>query len=974
MPLPSSMGTGAAGIVHSRVSDKQADSSKRRVANGYGGLKRWLSMKRINVAYQNSASDEDGARHLPSHAAKLHLEPTGQLSTQRQNIGANGAHGNDYGDAHAKHIGRAGSNLARASLPALFCISPSQNRAENAIGINGAPPLLSLLHHQPSASQPDLACLPAPPPTVDMGDGACWRPEAGAGKGHDLTLELVEQTSGKREAQEARPQPPRRKRSLIYAMYCTAKVDEVPALASMQATAGAPFQVADEATAYCAPSPQKRTTPPWVCSLSSVDAAGNTSTAFVSCRSEQSTPSSPEVGHRGETEVAELLATDSVAPHASSLPVEYMLMGAPSRHQPNERNKKRLSAVTSITGSADCVSCASSNRSSCAEHSLIEAAAYRCNSRFAPCLSTIERGTDGRLLITPNSNALSLPATQNCAKDAGNASHKLDSGNVSLKGNSPQQESQNAGNFVQAADCAAMPGSLQRMCRTDDMSVETFPPVPASSPLQDSRSDAAHSPGHLALVHPLSTGVSTELAQECYASLDHDRHSPMDSPAIPESMAANASIDTTETTKADSVKAPPGLTEQATAVGATVACDLAESHKQPQSIDMPTESDSSLPNTITASKDEDPKPAHHFKDDESLWTNPARAQSCASGRDLGLLPLADTQERAAVSPSSHCSRLYNRSEESIGRWRAAGGSNRDSRILSIFSDISDCDVTPQDLAHALPEHSSRLLFGHHTSMLFDGQYEEFTDMKALPAQSLVDVRNIPHHAGAVPGTQSARDAAGQSSSAAFGYEDDTDECDDNMALSDIVAITGAIISPPLPLPPGTALAQQPAKPDSARSPIGLPTSSSSSSADNRKASFTSRTRKLTAALVRGTPLDGLRSLHNKIKTTSNRSSSRSGSGSGSSASDEAKKSAPRHHHQQRRDPGASSPRQNKAFRFNELVAVYETWDREEYDRKGVPSTRLDAELIEQIKQELNEFKVYEMLVHDDSRCNTHFIY
>ncbi|KAJ1894133.1 hypothetical protein LPJ71_007041, partial [Coemansia sp. S17] len=66
--------------------------------------------------------------------------------------------------------------------------------------------------------------------------------------------------------------------------------------------------------------------------------------------------------------------------------------------------------------------------------------------------------------------------------------------------------------------------------------------------------------------------------------------------------------------------------------------------------------------------------------------------------------------------------------------------------------------------------------------------------------------------------------------------------------------------------------------------------------------------------------------------------------------------------------------QPKAFRFNELVAVYETWDRDEYDRKGFPSIRLDAALIEEIKQELNEYKVYEMLVHDESRGNTHFIY
>lgn len=66
--------------------------------------------------------------------------------------------------------------------------------------------------------------------------------------------------------------------------------------------------------------------------------------------------------------------------------------------------------------------------------------------------------------------------------------------------------------------------------------------------------------------------------------------------------------------------------------------------------------------------------------------------------------------------------------------------------------------------------------------------------------------------------------------------------------------------------------------------------------------------------------------------------------------------------------------QGKTFRFNEMVAVYETWAGDEYDRRGAPTIRLDAKLIDQIKQELNEYKVYEMRVHEKSRCNTHFIY
>ncbi|KAJ2550417.1 bud neck involved protein [Coemansia sp. RSA 1933] len=63
----------------------------------------------------------------------------------------------------------------------------------------------------------------------------------------------------------------------------------------------------------------------------------------------------------------------------------------------------------------------------------------------------------------------------------------------------------------------------------------------------------------------------------------------------------------------------------------------------------------------------------------------------------------------------------------------------------------------------------------------------------------------------------------------------------------------------------------------------------------------------------------------------------------------------------------------KTFRFNEAVAVYETWDRDAYDRKGMPLSRLDAEQLEVIKEELNAFKMNEMYVHEDSRANTHII-
>ncbi|KAI7888486.1 uncharacterized protein EV154DRAFT_447829 [Mucor mucedo] len=66
---------------------------------------------------------------------------------------------------------------------------------------------------------------------------------------------------------------------------------------------------------------------------------------------------------------------------------------------------------------------------------------------------------------------------------------------------------------------------------------------------------------------------------------------------------------------------------------------------------------------------------------------------------------------------------------------------------------------------------------------------------------------------------------------------------------------------------------------------------------------------------------------------------------------------------------------NKGIRFNKFLNVHETWSREEYDRSSDPEavcTKLTAALAQDIKEELNDFKLHEMAVHDSSRINTHF--
>ncbi|OMH82455.1 hypothetical protein AX774_g4070 [Zancudomyces culisetae] len=63
----------------------------------------------------------------------------------------------------------------------------------------------------------------------------------------------------------------------------------------------------------------------------------------------------------------------------------------------------------------------------------------------------------------------------------------------------------------------------------------------------------------------------------------------------------------------------------------------------------------------------------------------------------------------------------------------------------------------------------------------------------------------------------------------------------------------------------------------------------------------------------------------------------------------------------------------KTFRFNETVLIYPTYNSEEYDRLGCDVEKISSELAHEIRVELNNFKYYEMIVHKDSICNTHFI-
>ncbi|KAI8883055.1 hypothetical protein K501DRAFT_250247 [Backusella circina FSU 941] len=62
-------------------------------------------------------------------------------------------------------------------------------------------------------------------------------------------------------------------------------------------------------------------------------------------------------------------------------------------------------------------------------------------------------------------------------------------------------------------------------------------------------------------------------------------------------------------------------------------------------------------------------------------------------------------------------------------------------------------------------------------------------------------------------------------------------------------------------------------------------------------------------------------------------------------------------------------------KFAKLVSVRDTYSKEEYNRCSDPEAicnRLTADMAQQVKEELNAFKLHEMPVHEYSRGNTHF--
>lgn len=82
------------------------------------------------------------------------------------------------------------------------------------------------------------------------------------------------------------------------------------------------------------------------------------------------------------------------------------------------------------------------------------------------------------------------------------------------------------------------------------------------------------------------------------------------------------------------------------------------------------------------------------------------------------------------------------------------------------------------------------------------------------------------------------------------------------------------------------------------------------------------------------------------------------------------------HHVPKRPPVITTTNKiKKGVRFTKLVSVRETFSKTDYDRLSDPDavcTRLTPMIAQQIKDELNYYKLHEMQVHEQSRENTHF--
>ncbi|KAJ1835808.1 hypothetical protein LPJ63_000802 [Coemansia sp. RSA 2711] len=685
----------------------------------------------------------------------------------------------------------------------------------------------------------------------------------------------TEDKAKKPKRRSSKERPPLRKRSLIYAMYCTAQPDKT---SGQQCTHG---------------------------SSESIASVNNGSATFVSCTSLPGISDSQESLGRISQPPQQVIISPAQygqSQQMSDMSIGFMLVDA-VEHLAIVR-RQELSDAESDAGSEGTTSSSSSSSSSsrymCAEHAVVETAAYRCSSRYAPRLSTVERAQDGRLLLKPQ-------------MDATTDIHKMpDSGNTSTAEASPYPD----------VPSLQTPGVVNDASEyIHNVCPENFPPMPDVSP----RRRIAREPVNSLLIH--ASKLAAKDAGEAAAC-----ETPRVPASDPEPKELSSDVSPAGSPSPLSIITPPESPEKPTAALTDPSVDTAVS------IDNST-GNSSEASTAQSDKsgnkgwrsgglaqnDCDDYEAgivvEHSADDKDEV--PQCAVTCATDNDetdcrseLALAtvsqvvqPQLDRAAPVVACPEDSGDSMTQLTDSTCG----------DGHLYSMFSDISDIDLRSMNLSQVSsgPWADQSLLFGESYSDTMRPRSLAFCD---APVPQHLDTR--------IAGNGS--DSIGNSTL-------------DDMPLAQVASLV-----------PVAARVQQL---DSHHGLLGA-----------------SRTRRLTSALAKAAQLDGLRHFHRKSKhadrnshsPTSMRRSSGSSSSSGSTRTQDKAVDSSSNSSQDKRSP-------KKAFRFNELVAVYETWNRDEYDRRGMPTARLDAELIEQIKQELNEYKTYEMRVHEASRRYTHFI-
>ncbi|KAJ2709770.1 hypothetical protein H4R19_004081, partial [Coemansia spiralis] len=642
---------------------------------------------------------------------------------------------------------------------------------------------------------------------------------------------------------------PLRKRSLIYAIYCTAQPSaaDAGAVPSARSPAAPPARVgqAEDAGFMWHGLQKYQIEPPASYPLAAI----NASSIYASCQSIPSASASQAStcsASPASSVVAVSPGTYSYNQQMSDMSVRFMVVDVVNHLTALQRQARggRSSNGSSHTSVA-------SSRSSYAEPQTIGETAYRCSSRCAPRLSTIERADDGRVLLRPSASV----STAHTQDDYGAAdSDESAAGGMGAAGGhllAPRMASVNG----------AAHGAVDSM-RIHASKLGTEAHVVSGHSFFDYGTSLASLDGSAAAA--ADPDAADSLAPPPDDALPFSIMTPPESPDKSSQTTANTSL-VTAVAAGDYLDASqPGAADAGMAGTANVAA-------------------AELPSKLT-----------------SCYYAPGSIRADSHGR-AG----CPAEPRDSVMASCEA-----------GRCGAECGFTGCSPVTSTLPRRAS-DTEPAADKRQLPpgEQHQMPATGTEASLLFRGHYANIARSAAPDCQL-----PIPPHSDAVP----AADCGGA-----------------DAGIADRLAASAAPASP-TPAPSGPA--------------------------NQRRTQEASKSRKLTAALVKAAQLDGLRQLQRMIRSGGGRRAPGTQHDGSSTVSSGGSSSA---YGTQR--SGAAEPRQ-KVFRFNELVAVYETWDRGEYDRRGMPASKLDAELIEKIKNELNDFKAHEMRVHDESRANTHFIF